>query len=193
MSQERFKPLPLEAMTPEQRAIADRLLNGPRKMMAGPFPMLMRSPGFADSVERMGDYLRFRTSVPQRLNELAILMTARKWASQFEWAIHRQLAEKAGVGADIADAIATGGVPANMKKDEHAVFHFCAALLQTGLPPEAETAAVIAEIGDQGLIDLVGTVGFYCLISMLLNVGKVPVPEGIDPPLAPVAPEALFT
>ena len=107
----RFKTLEPAEMTEEQRQVAAAIIAGPRGGMRGPFNALLRSPDLAERAQKLGEYVRFRSSLPARLNELAILITAREWSAQFEWHAHYQLAMKAGLAAEIADAIAARARP----------------------------------------------------------------------------------
>ena len=102
MQTQRFKPLTPETMTPEQKAVAEKIMAGPRKGMRGPFSALLRSPELADCAQKLGEYVRFKTSIPPQLNELAILLTARHWTAQYEWYAHRRLALQAGLSPEIA-------------------------------------------------------------------------------------------
>jgi 4-carboxymuconolactone decarboxylase len=184
--EERFKPLAPEEMTPEQRRTLDAILGGPRGKIEGPFKALLRSPDLADRVQRVGEYIRFRSSVPARLNELAILVTARKWTAQFEWWAHRRLAMQAGLKPAIADAIARGERPADMDVDEAAVHDFAHALVHSGHPSDAAFAALCDRLGEQGVIDVIGACGYYTLVSFVLNVERVGLPDGAAPPLEPI-------
>jgi hypothetical protein len=107
-------------MSPEQRQVANDIVAGPRGAMAGPFNAWLRSPPLADRMQKVGEYVRFHSSIPHRLNELAILVTARAWSADFEWWAHYQIALKAGLDAKIADAIAAGRRPGGMSEDERA-------------------------------------------------------------------------
>jgi 4-carboxymuconolactone decarboxylase len=118
MDTQRFKPLTPETMTPEQKGVADKIMAGPRKGMRGPFNALLRSPELADYAQKLGEYVRFKNSIPPRLNELAILLTARGWTAQYEWYAHHRLAMQAGLSADIAAAIAQGKRPAAMGAED---------------------------------------------------------------------------
>ena len=108
---ERFAPLDPDRMTPEQKKVADDIVSGPRKSLSGPFNAWLRSPQLADRLQRVGEYLRFHSSVPARLNEFAILITARQWTAQYEWYAHYPLAIKAGLDPRIATELATGKRP----------------------------------------------------------------------------------
>lgn len=179
----RFGPLPADEMTHEQRAVADAILAGPRASttgLSGPFEALLRSPDLADRVQRLGEHVRFGSSIPRRLNELAILLTARRWSAQFEWHAHRRLAVEAGLDPAVADALARGEIP-ELGPDERAVHDFAEQLLATGEVTDGAFAAVADRWGQQGAVDLIGTVGYYCLVSFVLNVDRYPVPDGTRP------------
>jgi 4-carboxymuconolactone decarboxylase len=184
MDTQRFKPLTPETMTPEQKEVADRIMAGPRKGMRGPFSALLRSPGLADSAQKLGEYVRFNTSIPPRLNELAILLTARHWTAQYEWYAHHRLAMQAGLSPDIATAIAEGKRPGSMGPEETIVYDFGHELIETGQVSDASYKAVVDKFGERGAVDLIGVMGYYSLVSMVLNVDRVPIPEGGKLPLA---------
>jgi len=181
----RFGPLPLEDMTPEQRAVADAIMAGPRAMsggLRGPFEAMVRSPGLAECAHRVGEHIRFRSSLPARLNELAIITVARHWTAQYEWYAHKRLALAAGLDPAVADAIAEGRTPdLDADPDARAVYRFASQLLATGHVDDDVFAAVEGRFGAQGAMDLIGAVGYYCLISFILNVDRVPMPEGEEP------------
>src|SRR5215831_1293847 len=123
MSERRFKELTPETMTPEQKKAADAIQSGPRGAgLRGPFNALLRSPDLCDLVQRVGAYVRYSSSIPSRLNELAIIMAGRKWTAQYEFYAHRRLALEAGLKPEIADAIAKGTRPTGMDADEAAVY-----------------------------------------------------------------------
>lgn len=185
-----FETLALDDMNPDQRRVAERILSGPRGSLQGPFQALLRSPGLADPVQQVGEYIRFNSSIPRKLNELAIIVTARAWSSQFEWFAHHRMALEAGLDPAIADAIAEGRRPDGMSPDEALVHDFAASLLARGVASAVMTDAVKGRFGERGLVDLTGAVGFYCLVSFVLNVARVPVPDGIEPPLKPLPPTA---
>src|SRR5215470_20337632 len=175
METQRFKPLTPETMTPEQKEVADRIMAGPRKGMRGPFSALLRSPELADAAQKLGEYARFKTSIPPRLNELAILLTARHWTAQYEWYAHHRLAMQAGVSPDIAAAIAEGKRPASMGPEETIVYNFCYEVFETGQASDANYKAAVDKFGERGAVDLIGVMGYYSLLAMVLNVDRVPI------------------
>lgn len=181
----RFGELPLEAMSPEQRAVADAIMAGPRSMggaLRGPFEAMLRSPGLAESAQRVGEHVRYHSVLPARLNELAIIMVARRWTAQYEWSAHKRLALAAGLDPVVVDAIADGRAPAlGDDPDALAVHRFVAQLLAEGQVDDEAFADVDRRFGQQGAMDLIGAVGYYCLISFILNVDRVPLPEGEEP------------
>ena len=181
MPEQRFKPLSLDEMTPEQRRIAERITAGPRGSLQGPFHPMLRSPALADVWEPVGAYVRFRSVLPEPLKELAILLTARHWTSQFEWWAHRRLALAAGLGEATCDAIAAGRRPSALSADETAIYEFCTAVLEQHEVSDAAFAAVKDRFGEQGVVELIATMGHYCLVSMILNVDRHPVPDGTVP------------
>ena len=179
----RFGPMPSETMTPEQRAVANAILSGPRggsTGLRGPFEALLHSPGLAEPAQRLGAHIRFASSLPAALNEMAILMTARRWTAQFEWHAHRLMAIDAGLDPAVADAIAAGSRP-ELDGDGEAVYDFASQLLDTGQVTDEAWEAVVTRWGKQGAIDLIGAVGYYCLVSFILNVDRYPVPGGVLP------------
>ena len=180
---DRFKPLTYEQMTPEQKALTDHILSGPRASMGGPFNVLLRSPELGDLTQQLGAYIRFKSSIPRKLNEMAIIMTARAWTAQYEWYAHKPLALQAGLNPAIVDAIAQGKKPASMAADEETVYNFCSELLNTRHVSDATFAAAVKAFGERGVVDLIGVTGYYHLISAILNVDRYPLPDGAKPEL----------
>jgi 4-carboxymuconolactone decarboxylase len=169
-------------MTPEQRAVADDILAGPRSSplgLRGPFEAMLRSPGVADPAQRLGAYVRFESSLPARLSELAIIMTARRWTAQYEWVAHRRLAVDAGLDPEVADAIARGARP-DLDDEAGAVYRFTTELLAEGAVSDQAFDAVAGRWGHRGAMDLIGTVGYYCLVSFILNVDRYPIPDEVE-------------
>lgn len=183
---DRFTPLPYDEMTPAQKTMLEHLVAGPRGGANGPFNVLLRSPEIGDLAQEFGAATRFKSSLPQRLYELAILVTARHWTSQFEWQAHHRSALQAGLSPAIADAIAEGRRPAAMQKDEEAIYNFSSELLANKQVSDTTFAAVKNAFGERGVVDLVAVMGWYSTVSMLLNVDRYPVAENTQPELKPL-------
>ena len=177
----RFKELGKVEMTDAQRKAYEAIISGPRGGARGPFNALLRSPDLADRVQRVGEYVRFNSSLPARLNELAIIIVARYWTAQYEWYAHRELALKAGLDPQIADAIAQDKRPAKMQDDEAAVYDFCKELNETKSVSDTTYDVALKKFGERGVIDLIGASGYYTMVSMILNVDRHPLPEGVAP------------
>jgi len=175
---DRFRPLTYDTMTPEQKKLADSILSGPRTSLDGPFNVLMRSPEMGDLAQKFGAYTRFNSSIPPRLNEFAILITARLWSAQFEWQAHRKNALAAGLSPAIIDALVANKRPASMQPDEEAVYNFCTEVLTTRHASDHAFEAAKAKFGERGVVDLLAVMGYYQFVSMLLNVDRYPLPEG---------------
>lgn len=196
-AEDRFPILQPEQMNAEQKKLLDAIAGGARAqnygsdpvghvLRRGPFNAWMRSPELGMRMQAVGEHVRFKTSIPQRLNELAILVTAREWTSQYEWFAHHVLAMKAGLDPAIADAVAAGKRPANMKEDEAAIYDFCIELHRSKKVSDDNFKRVKALFGEQGVIDLVSVSGYYVAVAMTLNVAQVPIPDGKPLPLKPL-------
>lgn len=184
---DRFPPLTYERMTPEQKTMTGHVLAGERGSMNGPFNVLLRSPEMGDLAQKFGAHIRFHSSLPKKLNEFAILITARSWNSQFEWYAHHQYALQAGLSAGIIEAVASGKRPSSMQPDEEVVYNFCSELLHTKEVSDATFQAAVNKLGERGVVDLVGVMGYYHLVSMLLNIDRYPLPDGAKPELKPLS------
>ncbi|MDP2238652.1 MAG: carboxymuconolactone decarboxylase family protein [Burkholderiales bacterium] len=193
----RFRLIPLDQLTPEQLTLSDAIKSGPRAKLkssgaskpgplGGPFNVWLRSPGIGDLVQRLGEEIRFRSSLPPKLNELAILITARHWTSQYEWFAHHKLALEGGLAPALAQAIAQGRCPAQMGDDEAIVYDFSCELHENKEVSDATYQAALDRFGERGVVDLISVNGFYSLVSMCLNVDRTPLPEGVTPPLPPL-------
>jgi len=169
-------------MSEAQKRVHDSLAGGPRGGVQGPFGPLLQSPELADRVRELSDYLRFNTSLPARLNELAILITARFWRAEYEWYAHKPLALKAGLEGSIAEDMARNRRPGNMKPDEELVYDFCTTLHRQHFVDDSLFKRAVAMLGEQGVVDLIGVSGYYTLVSMVLNVAEIPLPPGEKSP-----------
>lgn len=183
---DRFAPLAYREMTPAQKTMFEHLINGDRRGATGPFNVLLRSPEMGDLVQEFGSQMRYHSSLPNKLNEFAIIITARHWTSHYEWWAHRLAAQKAGLSQSIIDAVATGRRPASMQPDEAAVFDFATEILQTKQVSDPTFAAAKSAFGERGVVDLIGVISYYQLVSMALNVDRHPLPKGVDVELKPL-------
>src|SRR2546422_9769629 len=183
---DRFKPLKWDEMTPAQKTMMEHLFAGERRGAGGPFNVLLRSPEMGDLAQQFGASMRFHSSLPPRLNEMAIIITARHWTAQYEWTAHRAAAQQAGLNQAIIDAIAEGRRPAKMQEDEEILYNFCTELLNTKQVSDATFQAAVKKFGERTVVDAIGVMGYYQLVSMLLNVDRYPLANGAKPELKPL-------
>ncbi|QJE00526.1 carboxymuconolactone decarboxylase family protein [Massilia forsythiae] len=180
---DRLPPIPPSAWTDDQRAAARDIVDGPRGALEGPFVALLRSPELTGHVQRLGAYLRYRSAIGMRLSELAILVTARAWDQQVEWAIHEPIARRAGISAGVIEAIARRERPQGMAADEAAVVDFCVALHRDKRVPDRVYADALALFGEQGVVDLMAVNGYYTLLAMVMNAAQTAAPPSSAAPL----------
>jgi 4-carboxymuconolactone decarboxylase len=184
-AQDRMPPIPADKMTEAQKKAAAELAAGPRGAFRGPFVPLVRSPELMSRVQKVGEYLRYSSSLPQKLVEMTVLMTARRWTQQFEWNAHYPLALKAGLKKDVADAIAEGRHPAGMAEDEEIAYNFTTELNQNGSVSDPTYARAVSAFKEQGVIDLIAVNGYYSLLGMVMGVARTPLAPGDTPMLKP--------
>jgi len=176
----RLQPVDPAAMTPDQRKVYDSIASGPRGGVRGPFLALLHHPELADRVQHLGELLRYGTSFDRRLAELAIIVTARCLRCQYEWFAHAKLAAEAGVSTQAIEAIRTGKTPVFADTREKLVHDFVSELGVNHRVTDATYAAVKAEFGQRGAIELAGIVGYYSMIAATLNGHEI-VPPGEQP------------
>ena len=186
MSGNRFKPLTWETLNPAQLKMVEGVMTGKRGSMQGPYNVLLRSPELGNLAQQFGAHTRFNSSLPLALNELAILLVARFWTCQFVWWAHRRIACEAGLDETLIQAIALGQSPQNLPDDIAAVYDFCDELLKTRAVSNGYYAAAVRLFGEAGVVDLMGTMSYYTLVSMSLNVDQYPLPDGAMPELKPI-------
>jgi 4-carboxymuconolactone decarboxylase len=184
--QKRFPQLTIEQLNEQQRPLAEEIMKVSSVGLGGPYNPMMRSPVMGERLFRLLDYLRFKTSVPRRLNEFAILIQARVWTSQVEWYAHHPLAIKAGLSEAVAADLKEGKRPAAMKPDEAVVYDFCMELSTNHAVSDATFNKAKDMLGEQQLVDLIALSGTYVTVAMLLNAAEEPVPPGKAPPLQPL-------
>jgi 4-carboxymuconolactone decarboxylase len=170
-------------MNDEQRAAAQAVIDGPRGAVYGPFVPLLRSPELMECAQRLGEYLRYRSAIGTRLSELAILVTARQWDQQVEWAIHVPIALRTGIGQDVVEAVARRERPKAMLVDEAVVHDFCIELHQHKRVSDATYAEALALFGEKGVVDLMGINGYYTLLAMVMNAAQTSAPVSDVAPL----------
>ena len=177
----RFKQLTVEELTPEQHQVADEVLKVSSLGIQGPYNVMLRSPAMAQRLVDLLDYLRFKTSVPRRLNEFAILMQARLWTSQVEWKAHYPLAIKAGLSEAVADDLRQGRRPSDMQPDEAVVYDLCTELSTKHELSDATFERARHILSDQQIVDLATVSGAYVLVAMQLATGKESTSDGSTP------------
>jgi 4-carboxymuconolactone decarboxylase len=168
------------ALAPEQRRLLEAIRSGPRGSaieIRGPFAVFLHAPAFGQLAQELGGYCRYKTAVPPRLSELAILVTARLWRAQYEWYAHAPLAERAGLKPQTIRELQRGRVPKSARKDERAVYDLISELYRTRRVSERTFRRVKDVLGTSATVELVGILGYYALISMILNVFRMPLPE----------------
>jgi len=180
---DRLPPLAPEQMNPAQRAAADELINGPRKGVKGPFIPLLRSPELLSRLQKVGEYLRFDNTLPARLSEFATLVVARIWTQQFEWFVHVPLALTQGTSPETIEALRTGCRPSAMSRDEALVYDFTIELTHHHGVSDDTYRRCVEAFGERATVDLVGTIGYFTWMSMILNVAHTPAAEvaGVEP------------
>jgi 4-carboxymuconolactone decarboxylase len=183
---DRMPLMSMESMTPAQREAAQALIAGPRKAVFGPFIPLLRSPVLMDRVARLGEYLRFESVLDARIRELATCIAARHVTNQFEWLMHTPLALKAGVDRSVIDDIAAGRRPRQMQADEATAFDFTTELLRLNGVSAASFAEARETFGEQGVVELATLIGYFAMVSWVMNVARTPFQgAGELPALAP--------
>jgi 4-carboxymuconolactone decarboxylase len=172
--QDRMPPLPAGKMTDAQRKAAAQMIAGPRKGVKGPFIPLLRSPELMDRLQKVGEYLRFQSSLEQRISELIMLIVSRDWTQHFEWFVHVPLGRKAGISEDTVAALAEGRRPSGMSEDEELAYDFCVELLRNKGVSETTYRRAVIKFGENGVIDMIGVAGYFTTVSMVMNVAHSP-------------------
>jgi 4-carboxymuconolactone decarboxylase len=174
--QDRLPPLPRESLTDAQRSAADRFATARGQQPFGPFVPLLRSPELMLAAQSMGDYLRFKSPVTPRVREMAILLACRAWAQEYEWAVHYPLALQAGLRREVADAIANGRRPLAIDEEEEAAYDLVFEILHNKRVSDFTWRRAAQAFGDSGVVDLLGTAGYYSFLAVILNAARTPSP-----------------
>jgi 4-carboxymuconolactone decarboxylase len=177
LGSDRLPALSPDKYTNPQREAAARLIATPRGEVRGPFIALLRSPELLDRAQNLGEYLRYRCSVPKELREVAILATAVHWRQPYEWQAHVRSALEAGVNRQTLEDIAENRELTEASQRIIDVYEFVRELHQAGAVGDPNYSAVVASLGEQGLVDLVGICGYYAMLGMMLNVARTPSPD----------------
>lgn len=183
-AQERMPYIPKDQWTEAQKKAVAGLMESKRAPsdVTGPFIVEMRSPEFMDRAQRLGEFLRYGTTLQPRLSEMVILMAARGWTQQYEYNAHTPLALKGGLKPEIVEAITEGRRPAMMAEDEAAAYDLCDELDRNKSVSDATYARAVKKFGEQGVVEIVGLKGYYTMLAMLMNMNRTQVPGG-KPPL----------
>lgn len=172
-------PMPAaDAMDAAQRAAAQSLIDGPRKGVYGPFLPLLRSPKLLERVAGVGEYLRFDSVLDVRIRELATCAAARHVTNQFEWMMHAPLAIQAGVAPATIEALRVGAHPRNLPADEDAALDFSFELLRNHGTSQPTYDAALLRFGEQGVVELSALLGYFVMVSWLMNVAHTPGKSG---------------
>ena len=172
---ERLPLIPAEQLSPDQKLAIDEMVAGPRGAVIGPFIATLRSPELTRRLQRLGAYLRYDAALPEKLREMAVLLTAREWTQGFEWETHSPLAAKAGLGAETIAAIAEARLPGAMDRGESLVYDVFTELYRDRAVSDATYESAVKEFGEQGVVDLITLIGYYTTLAMILNVAQTEV------------------
>jgi 4-carboxymuconolactone decarboxylase len=176
-----------DKLNPEQKKYVESILSGPRADISGPLGVMMVTPQLGDLAQKAIAYSRFAgregfSSVPPKLNELAILVIAKHWSAEYVWNAHHTAAVRYGITPEAVEAIRTGKRPAAMEKDVEAVYNFASEFISKREVSDATLHAAKNVLGgDRGVVDLVGTMGLYQISSMMVALDQTPLPQGTKP------------
>jgi 4-carboxymuconolactone decarboxylase len=181
----RLSEINLETLDTQQRAIYEDILLSRNGNIDGPFIPWLHSPVLADRAQKLGAFCRFDSSLPPRLSELAILITARHWRAEVEWLIHAPIAAEAGVCKQIIEALQEGQAPVFVEQDEALVYDLAIQLYDNKRVSTTTYDAAVAVLGESGVVDLVGILGYYALVAMTLNVFEIELSDNPGDAIAP--------
>lgn len=172
-----------DEMSGEQREVYDKVINGPRGSFVGPLRAVIHSPELADRWQLLGEYVRYRTVLPEELKELAILVSARRWNSQLEWTIHRGIGEKAGLPLAVLEALRRNEQPVFDDPAQVEIHEYARELQMHGRVGDGAYLAIKERWGERGVVELTAIIGYYTMVAMMLNAHRVPLPDGAEPDL----------
>ena len=183
VAQDRLPPIAPDKYSDAQRKAAEEFAGGRGYEVRGPFVPLIRSPEVMLRAKAMGDHLRFKSALPPRISEMVILITAREWTQQYEWVAHHDIALKAGLKPEIADAIADWRRPVGMADDEEAAYDVSTEIQRSKRVSDATWNKAVAKFGEAGVIYLLGINGYYTFLAMTMNAARTALPPGVPEPL----------
>jgi 4-carboxymuconolactone decarboxylase len=178
--------LKMHDMTPEQRRIHDDIVTSRGNYANGPFPPLLHQPRIAEPTQKLGEFVRYHTSLSPRLSELAILIVARHWDCNFEWHQHADIALRSDVRGTVIEAIRNGKRPADLADDENVLYEFASSLLAQHRVPAEIYAKATELFGVVGVVELTALLGYYTMLALSLNAHELALPAGVEPPLPPL-------
>ena len=182
MSSSRLRQLERDDLDEQQKAVWDAIVEA-RGSVAGPFQVWLHSAAFADRAQKLGALVRYQTRLEPRLSELVILVTSRAWDCQLEWTLHEPFALEAGLAPELLEAVRLGQYPEFEREDEQGVYDYTAELVYNRFVQERTFAAARDLLGDAGVVELTGLIGYYSMVAMSLNAFQVPLPKGTKPTL----------
>jgi 4-carboxymuconolactone decarboxylase len=184
-AQDRLPPVAADKLSDAQKKAFAEFKEERKQEVFGPFVPLSRSPQLMINAAKMGTYLRFGNSLPRDVSEFAILLVSRRFTQQYEWYVHAADGKTAGLSDAIIQAVADGRRPEGISEGMEIVYDFSNELNDFHSVTDRTYARIVAKYGEQGMMDLVGLNGYYSFISMVLNVGRTPLPPGNAPALKP--------
>lgn len=177
----RIPLFPSDTMDAAQRGVLDRIVSGPRGRIQGPLRAALHNPELADKWQALGALLRYGTSLPPRLSEIAILVTGRACRSPFEWYAHRIEGEKAGIEPAVIDALLAETEPPGLSEEDTAVWRYAVELNTHNSVSGATYQAALERFGAKAVVELTALIGYYTMVAMTLNCHEIPLPEGVEP------------
>ena len=183
MAPDRMPEIPADKMTDAQKKAAEEFAAGRGTPVFGPFVPLLRSPEVMLRAKAMGDYLRYKSTLPPKVSEYAILITARHYSQEYEWALHYPIAVKAGVNAELLAQLAQGRRVRGVYETDQLIYEFVSELLTNHCVCDDTYHWAVTKLGEQGVIDLVGLVGYYAMLALVMNTARTPLPKDTKPAL----------
>jgi 4-carboxymuconolactone decarboxylase len=184
----RFPQLTMEQLTDAQRPLGEKIMKISSVGLAGPYNPMLRSPVFAQRMYDLLDYLRWNSSVPTKLNEMAILIVGRMWRSQVEWYAHGPIAKKAGLSESIIADLKANKRPSGMNPEEEVVYDFVTTLMTKHEVSDDLFSRAKKLLGEQQVVDLTAVAGTYVTVAMILAMAEEGVPAGKEAPFKPGEP-----